>query len=46
MNGKLIRLSLGDETPDAIQTILERMADLPFVESVLALPDVHWKAQM
>ena len=46
MNGKLIRLSLGDETPDAIQKILERMADLPFVESVLALPDVHWKAQM
>jgi tRNA-splicing ligase RtcB len=43
---KLIRLSLGDETPAGILEILERMAGLPFVESVLALPDVHWKEQM
>jgi tRNA-splicing ligase RtcB (3'-phosphate/5'-hydroxy nucleic acid ligase) len=43
---KLIRLSLGDETPGPILEVLERMALLPFVESVLALPDVHWKEQM
>ena len=43
---KLIRLSLGDEAPARIVEILERMAGLPFVESVLALPDVHWKEQM
>ena len=29
---KLIRLSLGDETPARILEILERMAVLPFVE--------------
>jgi RNA-splicing ligase RtcB len=43
---KLIRLSLGDETEKRIVDVLERMAGLPFVESVLALPDVHWKEQM
>jgi len=43
---KLIKLSLGDEIPRPILEILERMADLPFVDSVLALPDVHWKEQM
>ncbi len=46
LQGKLIRLSLGDEAPHAIQRILERIASLPFVDSVLALPDVHWKEQM
>jgi len=43
---KLIALSLGDEMPERIRVILGRMSDLPFVESVLALPDVHWKDQM
>ena len=43
---KLIRLSLGDPTPGPILDVLERMAGLPFVDSVLALPDVHWKEQM
>ena len=46
MNGKLIRLALGDEAPNEIQRVLERMAALPYVDSLLALPDVHWKAQM
>lgn len=46
MRDKLIRLSIGDETPAGILEVLERMAGLPFVESVLALPDVHWKEQM
>ena len=45
-NGKLTVLSLGEDPPPAIQGTLERIADLPFVESVLALPDVHWKEQM
>jgi tRNA-splicing ligase RtcB len=43
---KLIALSLGDQMPGPILGILERMAALPFVDSVLALPDVHWKEQM
>jgi len=43
---KLIQLSLGDEIPGPILEVLERMAGLPFVDSVLALPDVHWKEQM
>ncbi len=43
---KLITLSLGDPMPARILEVLERMAELPFVESVLALPDVHWKEQM
>ena len=43
---KLIKLSLGDEIPRPILEVLQRMAGLPFVESVLALPDVHWKEQM
>ena len=43
---KLIKLSLGEEIPDSMQEVLERIASLPFVESVLALPDVHWKEQM
>jgi len=45
-NGKLITLSLGEPTPPPIQAVLEKMSGLPFVESVLALPDVHWKEQM
>ena len=43
---KLIKLSLGDEIPRPILEVLQRMAGLPFVDSVLALPDVHWKEQM
>ena len=43
---KLITLSLGDEVPGPIREVLERMAELPYVASLLALPDVHWKAQM
>jgi RNA-splicing ligase RtcB len=43
---RLIRLSLDGTIPGRIGQVLERMADLPFVESVLALPDVHWKEQM
>ena len=43
---KLLKLSLGDEIPGPILNVLERMAGLPFVDSVLALPDVHWKEQM
>jgi tRNA-splicing ligase RtcB len=46
MNGRLIHLSIGDEVPEAIMKTLERLADQPYVESVLALPDVHWKSQM
>lgn len=43
---KLICMSIGDETPAPILETLERMAVLPYVDSVLALPDVHWKEQM
>jgi tRNA-splicing ligase RtcB len=44
--GRLIRLSTGGEVPPAMLEILERVAAEPFVESVLALPDLHWKADM
>ncbi len=44
--GKLTVLSIGEEVPPAIREALERLAGLPYVESVLALPDVHWKDGM
>lgn len=45
--GKLTRLGLGDRVPPAaIFERLEEIARLPYVERVLALPDVHWKEQM
>jgi len=45
--GKLTRLGLGDRVPPAaIFQKLEEIARLPYVERVLALPDVHWKDQM
>ena len=43
---RLIRLSIGGETPPAMLEILGRVAAEPFVESVLALPDLHWKPDM
>ena len=42
---RVVRLSLDGTIPGRIAQVLERMAALPFVESVLALPDVHWKEQ-
>ena len=44
--GRLVHLSLGDEMPETIHATLQRLTAMPFVESVLALPDVHWKARM
>jgi len=44
--GKVVRLSVGKETPPGILEVLERVAREPFVESVLALPDLHWKPDM
>ena len=44
--GKLVHLSIGGEMPEPIRSALDRLASLPFVESVLALPDVHWKDRM
>jgi len=43
---KLTLLSIGEEPPAPIRKTLEQLAGLPYVESVLALPDVHWKADM
>jgi len=43
---KLIRLSLDEDLPGPIRATLERLAALDYVESVLALPDVHWKERM
>jgi len=44
--GKLVSLSLGDEPDARIARSLAEMERLPYVEQVLALPDVHQKAQM
>ena len=44
--GKLTRLGLGEHVSPAIFERLEEIARLPYVERVLALPDVHWKEQM
>jgi len=43
---KLTTLSIGEEIPPPIRQMLEQLAGLPYVDSVLALPDVHWKAEM
>ena len=39
-------LSIGEEVPTPIRRTLEELAALPYVGSVLALPDVHWKEDM
>ena len=44
--GKLVRISAGDETPPSTRQVLEKIAQQPYVDSVLALPDVHWKDRM
>jgi len=43
---RLSIMSLGGEMAPAIHATLERLAALPYVEGVLALPDVHWKDDM
>ncbi len=43
---KLTRLALGERVPGPILERLEEIARLPYVDRVLALPDVHWKEQM
>jgi len=43
---KLTVLSVGGELAAPIRRTLEQVAELPYVESVLALPDVHWKEDM
>jgi len=43
---KLVSLSLGIESGELIDRSLAEMAQLPFVDEILALPDVHQKAQM
>lgn len=43
---KLIQLSIGEPPGAGILEVLERVAAEPWVESVLALPDLHWKADM
>ena len=45
-SGKLVRLSIGQEAPQALLDILARVARESYVESVLALPDLHWKPDM
>jgi len=45
-SGKLIRLSIGGEPPPAMLEVLGRVAAEPYVDSVLALPDLHWKSDM
>jgi RNA-splicing ligase RtcB len=39
-------LSLGERVAGPISERLEEIARLPYVEAVLALPDVHWKEKM
>jgi RNA-splicing ligase RtcB len=43
---KLTLMSLGEPVDGAIRATLERLADLPYVREVIALPDVHWKDDM
>ena len=43
--GKITRIAL-EAIPPRIDERLDQIAGLDFVERVLALPDVHWKAQM
>jgi RNA-splicing ligase RtcB len=45
LQGKITRLAL-ETIPARIDERLEEIAQLEYVERVLALPDVHWKAQM
>ena len=45
-HGKLTALSLGESAPRPILEKLEEIARLPYVDGVLALPDLHWKARM
>jgi tRNA-splicing ligase RtcB len=44
--GKITRLDIGERASGPIFERLEEIARLPYVERVLALPDVHWKEQM
>ena len=44
--GKITRLTLEERVSPRIEARLEEIARLPYVERVLALPDVHWKPQM
>ena len=44
--GKLLHISAGDRLPASTRQVFDRLAELPFVDSILALPDVHWKAKM
>jgi tRNA-splicing ligase RtcB len=44
--GKLVQISAGEGPAPRTLQILDRIAQLPFVDSVLALPDVHWKDRM
>ena len=46
VRGKLVRLSIGDDPEPSVESNLDKVAALPYVESVLALPDVHQKAKM
>lgn len=43
---KLRVLSIGEEMPAPLLRALEEVAAQPYVQSVLALPDVHWKEDM
>lgn len=43
---KLTEMSLGEPMDPAIHSTLERLAELPYVREVIALPDVHWKEHM
>jgi tRNA-splicing ligase RtcB len=43
---KLTEMSLGERMDPAIHATLERLAELPYVREVIALPDVHWKEHM
>lgn len=46
VRGKVVRLSIGDDLEAGIERSLDAVAGLPFVDSVLALPDLHQKAKM
>jgi tRNA-splicing ligase RtcB len=43
---KLTLMTLGEEMDPTIHATLERLAELPYVREVIALPDVHWKEHM
>ncbi len=43
---KLTLLSIGEEPSAPIRQSLEELSALPYVGSVLSLPDVHWKEDM